>query len=54
MRHSLMLVAVLCVVVGSAQVSAQQSDSVQEQSATDLAGAYQAWPKRRYASANAR
>lgn len=43
MRHSLMLVAALCVAVGTAQVSAQQSDSPQEQSTADLAGAYQAW-----------
>ena len=43
MRHPLMLVAALCVAAGTAQVSAQQSDSLQEQSAADLAGAYQAW-----------
>jgi tetratricopeptide (TPR) repeat protein len=43
MRHSIMLVAALCVAAGTVQVSAQQSNSPQEQSAADLAGAYQAW-----------
>ena len=46
MRHSLMLVATLCVAVGTAQVSAQQSDSPL-QSDADLAGAYQAWQQAR-------
>ena len=47
MRHSLMLVAGLCVAVGTAQVSAQQSKFPQEQTAADLAGAYQAWQQAR-------
>ncbi len=47
MRHSFMLVASLCVAVGTAQVSAQQSKFAQEQAAGDLAGAYQAWQQAR-------
>ena len=47
MRHSVMLVATLCVAVGIAQVSAQQSKFPQEQTAADLAGTYQAWQQAR-------
>jgi CHAT domain-containing protein/tetratricopeptide (TPR) repeat protein len=43
MRHSILLVAALCVAVGTTQVSAQQSKFSEEQSAADLADAYQAW-----------
>ena len=57
MRHSVMLVAALCVAVGTAQVSAQQSNVPQQQTAADLASAYQAWQqardgRRRSGSAN--
>ena len=47
MRHSVMLVASLCVAVGIAQISAQQSKFPQEQNAADLAGTYQAWQQAR-------
>ena len=45
MRQSSMLVVSLCVAVGTAQ--AQQNMRAQEQSAADLAGAYQAWQQPR-------
>ncbi len=45
MRHSFMLIVSLCVAVGTAQ--AQQNMLAQEQSAADLAGAYQAWQQPR-------
>ena len=45
MRHSFMLIVSLCVAVGTAQ--AQQDMRAQEQSAADLAAAYQAWQQPR-------
>ena len=47
MRHSVMVVAGLCVAVVTAQVSAQPGKLPQEQTAADLASAYQAWQQAR-------
>ena len=47
MRHSIMLLATVCLAFGAVEVSAQQDNSPPSQSATDIAATYQAWQQAR-------
>lgn len=47
MRHSIMLLAAACAAIAGAPAVAQQSKLPQEQSAAELAGAYQTWQQTR-------